>query len=403
MDSPDTLSYWQASAPTPPPADPLPARADIVVVGGGVLGAAAAYFAARDGARVALVEQRGLAWGASGRNGGFITEGAARSYRSAVEAFGRDAARRIWQLTAENRGLARQVIGGERIDCWYREPGHLDFALSAEEADMDAANAAEMRADGFAADYLTRDQTQSLVGTELGPTIHGAKYASYAGLVHSTRLVAGLGAAARRRGAALCAATVTAVEPGRVVTDAGAIETAGAVVAANAWISQLVPAARDAIVPVRGQALCYEPIAPALGPGMGTSMTPTGEYWQQTLDGTIVIGGCRAAQPGREVGVLRHDTTPDVQQAIEGVLPTLFPALRGLRVSRRWAGPMAFTPDYLPVADRAPEAGNTWYAGGFCGHGMPFGLIFGQLLARAALGGASSDLDLFSISRFARR
>lgn len=402
MESADTLSYWQASAPTPPPADPLPAQADVVIVGGGVLGAAAAYFAALEGARVALLEQRELAWGASGRNGGFITEGAARSYRSAVDAFGRETARRIWELTADNRDLARQVIGGERIDCAYREPGHLAFALSAKAADTDAANVAALRADGFAADFLNRDQTQSLVGAELGSTIHGAKYVSYCGLVHSTRLVAGLAMAARKRGAAICAATVTAVEPGRVVTDAGPIKTAGAVVAANAWISRLVPAARNVIVAVRGQALSYEPIAPVFGPGMGAAITPTAEYWQQALDGTIVIGGCRAAAPDRDVGVLRHDTTPGVQQSIEGVLPTLFPALRGLRVSRRWAGPMAFTPDYLPVADRAPDAGNTWFAGGFCGHGMPFALIFGKLLARASLTAAPADLRLFSIDRLNR-
>ena len=54
----------------------------------------------------------------------------------------------------------------------------------------------------------------------------------------------------------------------------------------------------------------------------------------------------------------------------------------------RWAGLMAFTADYLPVTDRAPALPGAWVTGGFCGHGMPFGMRLGQLLAEAAATGA---------------
>jgi gamma-glutamylputrescine oxidase len=101
-----------------------------------------------------------------------------------------------------------------------------------------------------------------------------------------------------------------------------------------------------------------------------------------------VLGGCRAAAPGQDVGIRDNRPTPEVQAALEQVLPGLFPALAGLRVARRWAGPMAFTTDYLPIADRAPGVPNTWVVGGFCGHGMPFGMRLGQLLAQAAMEGA---------------
>ena len=76
--------------------------------------------------------------------------------------------------------------------------------------------------------------------------------------------------------------------------------------------------------------------------------------------------------------------TTEVQTALEQVLPRLFPALDGLRVAHHWAGLMAFTPDYLPIADRVPGTASMWVVGGFCGHGMPFGLRLGQLLAEAA-------------------
>jgi len=121
---------------------------------------------------------------------------------------------------------------------------------------------------------------------------------------------------------------------------------------------------------------------------MGAALTPTGEYWQQAPDGTIVLGGCRAVAPGQDVGIRDSRPTPEVQAALEQALPSLFPALVGLRVARRWAGLMAFTADYLPIADRAPDLPNIWVVGGFCGHGMPFGMRLGQLLAQAAADGA---------------
>ena len=104
-------------------------------------------------------------------------------------------------------------------------------------------------------------------------------------------------------------------------------------------------------------------------------------YWQATSS----VHMRRAAAPSRDVGIRDSRPTPEVQAALEQALPSLFPALVGLRVARRWAGPMAFTADYLPIADRAPELPNTWVVGGFCGHGMPFGMRLGQLLAQAAV------------------
>ena len=83
--------------------------------------------------------------------------------------------------------------------------------------------------------------------------------------------------------------------------------------------------------------------------------------------------------------------TNDVTDRIEQVLPRLFPELTHLTVERRWAGLMAFTSDYVPVADAAPEMPGVWVGGGFCGHGMPFGPRLGQLLAEAATSGSTPE------------
>jgi glycine/D-amino acid oxidase-like deaminating enzyme len=367
----------------------LPRTADVVVVGCGILGASTAYWLARAGARVVLVERAAPAHGATGRNGGFLTLGTAESYPHAIARLGHATARDVYTLTLENRALVRQVLAEEEIDCDYREPGTLALALSADQLAEMGHTVAALNADGFAAEKLDRTRVQELVAIPLGPDITGGVYVPQTGLLHSAQLVQGLVRAAERHGAISVQATVgrvpadgagVAVETSRGVLRAGAV-----VLAANAWLDTLVPEVAGVIVPVRGQMLSYHALPPVFRTGMAAAVTATEEYWQQTPDGTIVLGGCRAVAPGKDVGFRDSTPTSEVQQALEGVLPGLFPRLSGLRVAGRWAGLMAFTPDYLPVADRVPGLDQAWVVGGFCGHGMPFGLRIGQLLAEAAI------------------
>jgi glycine/D-amino acid oxidase-like deaminating enzyme len=386
-------SYWLATAPTANSApDRLPATADIVVVGGGLLGAATAYWLARRGADVTLIEAGVLAGGASGRNGGFMVAGTAAAYPDAIERHGHAAARAVWMLTLENRALLRQALAEEAIDCDYREPGLLHLALGAQQFDRLAQVVAAQHSDGFNAELLDRAQTQELIGTPLGSEIAGSLYAPENGLIHSARLVQGLAGAAARHGARICESTpaleLRADSGGVLVrTPRGELRAGAAVVAINAWSAELLPALTGLVTPVRGQALAYAPCAPVFHHGMGAAVTPTGEYWQQAPDGSIILGGCRAAAPEGDVGAKTPVPTAEVQAAIEQILPHLFPALGELRVARRWAGLMAFTSDGMPVADRAPDLPGAWVVGGFCGHGMPFGMRLGQLLAQAATSG----------------
>ena len=146
--------------------------------------------------------------------------------------------------------------------------------------------------------------------------------------------------------------------------------------------------------------MAYEPLTPTFSTGIGVNLSGTGEYWQQALDGTIILGGCRTAAEGHDIGIHVSQPTETVQHALEKVFPQLFPQLSGLRVSRRWAGLMAFTRDRLPIADSLEETQNIWVTGGFSGHGMPFGLRFGQLLAEALTHQTHpSELSPFQLNR----
>jgi glycine/D-amino acid oxidase-like deaminating enzyme len=91
-----TLSYWQRTARASINYQALPATADLVIIGGGIMGVSSAYFAALAGLNTVLIDQVALAYGATGRNGGFIGGGAADSYSSVRERYGAETAQSIW-------------------------------------------------------------------------------------------------------------------------------------------------------------------------------------------------------------------------------------------------------------------------------------------------------------------
>lgn len=397
-------SYWHETVDLIMPSAPLPTRANHVVVGGGIVGAATAYFLAKAGHNVVLIERIHPAHGATGRNGGFIGTGPAEGYAGARARLGAAPAQQIYELTVQNGKLARQIIHEEGFDCHFREPGTFNLSLSYAEHQAAKQSVATLNADGYAGEILDRDQLQAMVNTRLAEEIVGASYKAGSALMHSGRLVRGIVEAAITHGAILSIANVERIDYTHtdpiVVTDKGRIHAQSVVLGLNAWSRQLAPALNGIITPVRGQILSTAPTAPVFSQGMGTDITPTGEYWQQTLDGSIVLGGCRAAASNSDVNLYDIGITADVQAALDNVLPRLFPDLASLPITRRWAGLMGFTPDYVPVVDAMPGMPGVWAGGGFCGSGMPFGFVVGKYLAQAAVTMQTpSEIAPLSISR----
>jgi glycine/D-amino acid oxidase-like deaminating enzyme len=375
-----------------------------VVVGAGLLGLATAYWLARGGLRPLVLERERPGAGATGRNGGFLPLGTAEDYDASVARLGATRARSLLGLTLENRRLADQLLTAEAIGCDLRPTGHLHLALSDEEQTANRSLASALTTDGCPTDWLDRSEAQRLVGTPFGPRIAGGLFYRGIATLHSGKLVEGLAAAAERHGARIVQGEVRSIERdgtvSRLQTRRGSIETPRVLGAVNAWTGTLLPAYRQLITPVRGQVLAFAPVPPVFASGMTALTTATEEYWQQRPDGSIILGGCRAVREDRDEGILSNTPTDEVQRALEGVLPGLFPAIGPLRVTHRWAGPMAFTPDRLPiVAPLHDDAG--WIVGGFSGNGMSLGLILAKLVADLLLGRpADARLSLFAPDRF---
>lgn len=381
----DSLSYWHATAEPMIPGSDLPTTAEAVVIGGGMLGVWTTYWLAKAGVQVVLLEKSAIGWGATGRNGGFLTGGGAIGYQRMIDTLGRANAKRLFELSMDGQELPHQIVAEEGIDCDLRRNGTLGLALNQDELTAMATQQRLLAEDGFSREILDRKQVQELIATPLAEEIVGATFAPTGALLHSSRYLAGLARAAQKHGARIVKATVESIDATAntttVNTTSGSVSAGRVVVTLNAWTDSVLPELKGVIVPTRGQILAYKPSKPVFTTAIGADTTSTGDYWQQTPDGTIIIGGSRGDAPNGDSDIREMISTPEISAKIERLLPRLFPELTNLEVDRRWAGLMAFTADGLPIVDHIESTDAVWYGGGFNGHGMPFGPILGKLLA----------------------
>jgi gamma-glutamylputrescine oxidase len=406
-------SYWQETTKqtttnAPILSGDLPASVDVAIIGGGILGASIGYSLTRTGIKAAILERTALAYGATGRNGGFVSVGTAESYASAILRLGHKTARAVLNITRENQVILRRILADEEIACEYAEPGRLSLALSEDQLRSLKQDVAAFQDEGIDAKILGLEEVQGLIRTPLSEEIVGGKFVPEQGVVHPLRLVQDLVEAAQRRGMrAYLASVLQLLLDGASVlirTTQGNLHARTVIVTTNAWTSEILPQLSTLITPVRGQVLAYAPTSLVFPIPISASITPTGEYWQQRSDGTIILGGCRAAAPNHDTGILLNQPTPEVQSALEQIFPRLFPQLRKLQVRQRWAGPMAFTRDYIPIIDHLPNLPHIWVVAGFSGHGMPFGLRLGELLAEALTNGTwPGELEAFKMDRLSSK
>ena len=291
-------SVWQdRRSPVPADEGGLPADAEVVIVGGGLVGVCCAYWLALRGRRPLLLERHSVAAGATGRNSGLVIPTTALPYQDAVSNYGESIARAVRQVALDGAALLAGIIETEGISCAYRPGGLIQLALDEHEAARYAEEIRRGRADGFEASWLDRRDLARHVATVLGDRILGGMFLPGA-LTNSVALTDGIAAAACRAGAVIrTGCQVTAVKAGtndvRVETPAGQVRTAAVIVATNAWSGELLPRLRDVIRPVQGQLIATARMPPTFPFAMAAQITESGEYWQQTPDGAIVLGGCR--------------------------------------------------------------------------------------------------------------
>ena len=369
------MSLWldgEVSPHYPPLAGDV--TADVAIVGAGIAGIATAYFLASAGAKVVVLDARGVAEAASGRNAGFLLAGVAENFVAASRRYGERNALRIWRLTLRTQALVRSLVDEHGIACELRWNGSDQIAGDDEEWREIEAGARRLSSEGAS---VRVDR--------------GSRSATHAddGELHPVRWVRGLAAAAVRKGARIHESTrVDAIDPGAARTATGVVRAGAIVLCTNAYTAHL---ATSRVRPVRGQMLATAPTARVFDRPAYANRGY--RYWRQTQDGRVLVGGWRDTAVDAEIGEEEH-TTDAIQKRLDGFL-------RERRitaaVTHRWAGTMGFSHDALPYIGRVTEG--VFVCGGFTGHGMAFGPASAELVAALVRGSTHPDAELFDPAR----
>ena len=339
--------FWLAQPGAPEPGPPLESdeKADLVVIGGGLTGLWAALLAREAGQEVVLLEGERIAFGASGRNGGFMDASLTHGIENGVARWP-DEMEQLERLGRENFAAIKGAMARHGIDAGFEETGELSFATAPYQAEYIPEIVETARAHGWPAEALTAEQAQAEVHS---PTYHGAAFLPEGrGLVDPARLAWGLAAAARAAGARIYERSpATRLErdgEGVRATAGHAVRARRAILATSAF-PPLVRAIRRYVVPVYDYVLVTEPLGAEQRDSLGwarrqglTDMGNQFHYYRLTSDDRILFGGYDAVYNFRN-GMGPHlDERPASFELLAAHFFETFPQLEGLRFTHRWGG-----------------------------------------------------------------
>jgi glycine/D-amino acid oxidase-like deaminating enzyme len=396
--------WWRALGGFPPrrPSLPGPAEADVCVVGGGYTGLWTAYYLAglRPGLRIVVLEAAFAGYGASGRNGGWVTAELPGSRDRYARAAGGAAG--VAALEAELRSTVDEVgrvCDAESIACDFVKGGRLSVATTPSQLARMREGLTAIRERGEGDDvyqFLSRGETRERVNVA---GALGGLYAPASARVQPAALAAGIAAAAERRGVEIYEATpVSAVEPagagraGAVARTKFGDVRARSVLRCTEGYTAALPGLRRALLPMNSHMVVTEPLDGAAWQEIGWAACETLSdeahaymYAQRTADGRIALGG--RGVPYRFASAVDHlgMTDPSTVAALTGVLRRLFPAAADAKIAHAWCGVLGVPRDWCASVTYHPASGLGW-AGGYTGHGVAAANLAGRTLADLVAG-----------------
>jgi len=377
--------------PTLESSGPVPERAEIVIVGGGVMGLAIAYYLARCGLDDVVVIERGyLAEGASGRNGG----GVRQQWSTEINI----------RLMQESVELCRRFAVDVGVNVWFRQGGYLFLARSAKEVARLEKNIAIQNRCGVATRMLDPEGAKAIVPEIDLAGIVGAAYNPTDGILFPWPFLWGYARQAAAHGVRIFTQTpVLGLAPHGnsgydVHTSRGTIHGRRVINATGAWSPKLATMIGVDVptFPIRHEICSSEPLKPFLKPMV--SELASGLYCSQSMRGEIVGG----------VTIPGHGSTYAMGSTLEFLatyarrLVRLMPILGDIKILRQWAGPYDQSPDGNPIVGPAPGHPDFFLACGFVGHGFMMAPIVGKLYAEWLTGGDKHEIfERYTLGRFA--
>ncbi len=384
---------WGATLRDPIQAPPLESdlQVDLAIIGGGFTGCSAALEAARQGARVALVEAQTIGHGGSGRNVGLVNAGLWLPPETILAQMGDAPGRRLIDALGSAPDLVFDLIAREAITCEATRAGTLHLAHAPGGlADLENRHR-QGNAFGAALHLLDADEARRRTGSD---AFHGALWNPQAGTVQPLAYCHGLARAAQRAGAQIFARTpVTGIAQDnglwRLDTARGQIRAGKLLQATNAYPSQAARPRQAQYITVQYCQFATVPMPDALR----AQILPGGEgCW----DTATVMSSVRVDQAGRLiVGGMGHGQGaggPVHAAWARRKLRSLYPALADLPFEHAWSGRIAMTGDHLPRVQALGPGGLSIL--GYSGRGIAPGTVFGTAAAQALLSDDMQALPL---------
>ncbi len=363
-------------------------KADVVIIGGGVIGCGAAYLLAKRKLSVTLLEANKVAGGASGRNAGFVMRGIQTYYNSAVKMYGRDKARFVYEFAQDNLKQIKAFVDEHGQDLDYESCGSYLLASSLDELEDLSQSAELMLSDGFDLTLLKEDP--------IDRDFYGAIFNPCDAAINPVKLVRAL--LTHSNATVFENEPVTRLESGSqsgsktvlVRTAHRIIEADRVLLATNAYAPFLNSWFQDKLKAVRGQILVTQPLKKQILTNICYANYGF-EYFRQLKDKRLLLGGCRQLLVDEEIGYADIVTKP-VQQALGNYLKDHFPDIAGVPIDYRFSGVMAFTNDGLPIVGELSKVSGVFFAVACNGHGLGFGLNMSRVLVELAMDGTSPGI-----------
>ncbi|MDB5492665.1 MAG: FAD-binding oxidoreductase [Phenylobacterium sp.] len=358
-------------------------EADVCVVGGGLAGLTAALELARRGRKVCLLEAERIAWGASGRNGGFVSPGYSASHKTIERQVGPDDAKSLHRLSIEGAAAVAANLDGLGVADVDRVDGILSTSRYEATAELQARRDWLEREFDHRLEFRTRAQMQEVLAS---PRYFQGLYNPQGFHLNPLNYARGLAREIERLGGELFEASPARAlardgASGVVVTDGGQVRAKDVVIACGGYTGGWAPRLRRSYLPIATYVMLTKPDKALISRAIRTTAAigdgrRAGDYYRLVDGGERILWGgkitTRRTQP-RRLGQLLHQS-----------MVSTYPQLADLQVEMAWSGLMAYARHLMPQIGRLGEG--LWYCTAFGGHGLNTTAIGGQLVAEAIAG-----------------
>lgn len=397
-----SVSHWwqQLDPPEPRPQLPGGLSADVAIVGAGYTGLWSAYYLkrARPSLRIVVIEQRHAGYGASGRNGGWLTNSITGGRQQYIATHGRQSAERFQQAMNDTVDEVINVAAAEGIDADIQKGGEFTVAYTpAQEARLRAFVASEQSWENTNVTVLEAADAMAKINVAHS---RAAAWHPHAARIQPAKLVRGLAESLERLGVEIYERT-TAMEiaPNRVHTTHGTV-TADHIVRATEGFTANLRGLRRLWLPMNSSMIATAPLPDAVwdelhwneGEVLG-DFAHVYIYAQRTADNRIAIGG--RGVPYRFGSKTDSDgQTPAVTlETLSAILHRLFPATADAGVEHLWSGVLGVPRDWAATVGLDRATGIAW-GGGYVGTGVTASNLAGRTIADLILG---HDTDLTTL------